>query len=173
MRPLLALVLASAVGCASPSSGTSGPSSASTPAPVQSGTPSATSVASPGFVASFDRTWRALPDAYASLGIKVNVIDTATRAVGFAGTVRHKLGTVALSKYFECGTSNGDIVADASDVALVIATQMGRSPEGSMRLMTQLRATANQPQFAHSTAFCTSKGTLEKALYDSLRTRVR
>ncbi len=165
MRLLFALVVTLAGACASAKS-SAAPISAS---PVTSAVPSV----SENFLATYDRLWAALPGVYASLGIKVNVADTTTRSVGFAGTVRRKLGVAALSTYFDCGRAQTEIIADSYDLSVIVASQVGRSSEGRLVVSTHATARARAPQFAHDVALCSSKGMLERALFDSLRARVR
>jgi len=167
------LVLVLAAGCAGKGS--------APPTPVPN-TP-ATQAASPAdlprsaplsqsFLVTYERLWQALPLAYASLGMKVNAADTATRAVGFAAVVRRKIGGVPISKYFDCGRSQIDIIADAYDISLVVASQVGRSSQGGIVVTTHARASAKAPTIAHDIALCSSTGVLERALYDSLKVKL-
>jgi len=121
---------------------------------------------------TFERIWAALPRAYAAVGITVNAIDTATRAVGFGGLIRKKLGDTPLSTYFECGTQIGPN-ADSYDITLVVASQVGRDPKTSQLVVTTgLRISARSPAFASTTTICTSKGELERRLMAALRAEV-
>jgi hypothetical protein len=165
-----------AVACAStkPAPGPSeGPVPVAVTARAPETVPAATAPVSRGFMASYERVWRALPEAFASLGITANVADTSTRAMGFAGMVRRKIGHEPVSKYFSCGrTDQNEMAADLYDVSAVLATQVGRSANGRIIVTTKARATAKSASFAHDNVFCTSTGFFESAIFDSLKVKL-
>ena len=120
------------------------------------------------FTASHEAIWEALPRAYAAVGLKVNAVDTVTRSVGFAGTIRSKLGDTRLSKYFNCG-SQIDANADRYDIHLFIASQVGRDPRSARLVVTTgLRATGQSPAFASTRTICTTTGELERRIWAAL-----
>jgi hypothetical protein len=120
-----------------------------------------------------ERIWAALPGAYKAVGIVVNAVDSTTRAIGFAGTVRRALGGVRLSKYFDCGSQMGEN-ADSYDVSIFIGTQVGRDPgTKGILVKTGLRVSARSPAFASTTTTCVSTGELESRIHAALQAELR
>src|SRR5438270_9156489 len=62
---------------------------------------------------SADRVWRVLKIAYDSLAIPVSTLDPSARTIGNGSLrIRRRLGDVAVSKYINCGNTQGGSSAD-------------------------------------------------------------
>ena len=72
-----------------------------------------------------DVAWRALPAVYDSLRIPPTTLDARTHHFGNEGMkIRQRLGTVALSKYIDCGQAQIGPSADSYDVFLTVTTTL-------------------------------------------------
>jgi len=164
-----AVLAAAVVALAACGTKTSTPTAAPTPVGSPAPTPGATSNAhSMAFVATFERIWAALPRAYAAAGLTVNAVDTVTRSVGFAGTLRTQIGDTPMSKFFNCG-SQVDANADRYDIHLFIASQVGRDPKsGRIVVTTGLRVAGQSPAFASTRTKCVTLGELERRIWAAL-----
>src|SRR5688572_27339217 len=154
-----AVLSAAVVALAACGTKTSTPTAASTPAAAPAPAPGATSIAhSMAFDATYERIWAALPRAYAAVGLTVNAVDTVTRSVGFAGTLRTKIGDTPMSKFFDCGSQLGPN-ADRYDIHLFIASQVGRDPRsGRIVVTTGLRVAGQSPAFSSTRSKCVTLG---------------
>jgi len=124
---------------------------------------------SESFVASPQAVWDALGPAYASVGLKVNGIDTVTRTMGFAGIIRHNLKGTRLSKFFDCGSQVG-ANADSYDIILYVASQVASNPQTKRILVTTgLRVSGQNPAFASTKSDCTTKGELERRIMEAIK----
>jgi len=164
-----ALLAAAVVALTACGTKTSTPTAAPKPAASPAPTPGATSTAhSMVFVATYERIWAALPRAYAAVGLTVNAVDTVTRSVGFAGTLRTKIGSTPMSKFFNCG-SQVDANADRYDIHLFIASQVGRDPRsGRIVVTTGLQVAGQSPAFASTRTICITTGELERRIWAAL-----
>ena len=78
-----------------------------------------------------DSVWNALPAAYDSLGIKLNVVDLKQHLIGNQGMkLRQKLGSTRLSKYLDCGNAQIGPSADSYDVLMSVMAHVGVNAEG-------------------------------------------
>jgi hypothetical protein len=183
-RPLLrsgfAVVLLGALaGCGA---ATAGPNTEPAPRPkaaVEALAPPVTQDAgvhaprSETFVASPDAVWAALGRAYASVGLKVNGVDTVTRTMGFAGIIRRNLKGTRLSTFFDCGAQMG-ANADSYDITLYVASQVASNPQTRNILVTTgLRVSGQNPAFASTKSACTTKGELERRIMDAIKKEVK
>jgi hypothetical protein len=170
-RMVLATVVVTLAACGTKTSTpTVAPTPAGSPTPARGTTDIVHSMA---FVAAYERIWAALPRAYAAVGLTVNAVDTVTRSVGFAGTIRTKIGDTPMSKFFNCGNQMGEN-ADRYDIHLFVASQAGHDPKtGRVVVTTGLRVSARSPAFASTTTFCTSSGELERRIWAALSAELR
>jgi hypothetical protein len=170
MRPILLLSLATLSGCAThtPSAGAGvspetvrivGPSGTTTLSRmVGAGAPAAvTAVAAP-----LDSAWRALPSVYASLEIPLTTLDAAQHLLGNEGMrVRRTLAGESLTRYLDCGATQGGPNAETYEVTMAVLTQLQPGAADSTIVATAVQASARSPSFSGEDVACTSTRRLE------------
>jgi hypothetical protein len=120
----------------------------------------ATSTTLVGF--SLDRVWVALRVAYDSLAIPVSTVDATSHTIGNASLrIRRKLGNVAMSKYVNCGNTQGGPSADSYELILGVVTRAEPAESGMTRLVTSVEAQGRPLTLSSEYARCTSTGGLE------------
>lgn len=116
-----------------------------------------------------DKVWKALPAAYDSIGLPLTVMDSRQHMIGNQGMkLRQKLGTVALSRYMDCGSAQNTPSADTYDVFLKVVSVVHTTDKGS-ELVTTMEAAAKPLTYAQEYSRCSPTG----ALQDKLATLVR
>ena len=165
-RVVFAAAVVALAACGTKTSTTAAPTPAGAPTEAAGATTPAYSMA---FVATYERIWDALPRAYAAVGLKVNAVDTVTRSMGFAGTIRTRIGNTPMSKFFDCGRQV-DANADRYDIHLFIASQVGRDPKTHRIVVTTgLRVAGQSPAFASTKSTCVTTGELERRIWAALQ----
>jgi hypothetical protein len=117
--------------------------------------------------------WKALPAAYADLGL------TGGPAIGqqqtFAAvlpTVRRQLNKVPLSRFLDCGTTAAGVSgADVHMVRLQVSSIVEPQPAGT-RVRTQVLARATSVENSNGAMDCSSTGVLEQRLAQALDARL-
>jgi hypothetical protein len=182
MRFALLLSVAMLAGCAS-SPGSSGP-----PAPDQTvripssggGTATSLSIASSTSAAvktlsaPLERIWNVLPAVYDSLGIPVTSRDAATHTIGNSSfKVRRRLGSVPLSRYLECGSTQGAPSADSYEILLSMTTTVQPGGADATTVTTTVDGMGRPVFVSAEYIHCGSKGGLESRFYDILNAELR
>jgi hypothetical protein len=118
-----------------------------------------------------DRAWTALRAAYDSLAIPVSTSDPATHTMGNSTLrVRRRLGGVAMSKYLNCGDTQGSPSADSYEVQLsVISVARAAEATGVTSILTTVEASARPITLAAEYTHCTSKGVLESRIVELVK----
>lgn len=187
MRALLACPLAlSLLACASSAGGSAG-APGSPPTGSAAPAPATMRVSTPGgnfnirvrpdemrstfiVAAPIDRVWRALPAAFDSLGVPGGVLDAAARRFGSTGfRVRRRLGTVAVSRYFDCGQTQIGENADEYDVQVQVVATLSPGTAGTTNVEILLDALARPVAFSQGYQACSTRGTLDARLVERLR----
>jgi len=120
-----------------------------------------------------DKVWAALATVYDSLGIPIATVDSKTMLLGNTGfNLRQRLGKTSLSKLIDCGRTQGFPSADTYDVHLQVTTQVRPKDQGST-LSTFLEAAARPAAFSGEYVRCSSLGTLEAAIVNGVRSRLK
>jgi len=123
----------------------------------------ATSTSVLGF--ALDRVWGALRVAYDSAAVPVSTFDATSHTIGNSALrVRRRLGEVALSKYINCGNTQGGNGADTYEVVFSIVTRAVPAESGTTRLTTVIDAQGRPITLGGEFTRCTSTGVLEKRL---------
>jgi hypothetical protein len=79
--------------------------------------------------------WVALKTTYDSLAIPISTIDPATHTMGNTTMrVRRRLGNIAMSKYINCGNTQGGPSADTYEIVLSVVTRAEAAEPGMSRL---------------------------------------
>jgi hypothetical protein len=127
--------------------------------------PSTTTVAFP-----VDSVFKALPAIYASLGVRLTVLDPKQHTLGNeAMKVRRQLGTVALRTYIDCGSSQGMPSADTYDVVLSVVTHVRATEPTGSEIATTVNASAKPMLFAQEWAKCGTTGALENRISEMVK----
>ena len=116
--------------------------------------------------------WAVLPWVYDSLGIKVSVADQASHVFGNRTLkLRRQLGTIALSKYINCGNAQGGPSADTYEVQASILTQLLPDTTGGTRVVTTVETSGRPVMLSGDYANCSSKGLLEQRIVELIKAR--
>ena len=117
--------------------------------------------------ASLERTWAALPSAYAAIDLGINSTDSIAHAAGDSMRVQGTIGAVPLSEVLDCGTPATGESADSVEVALFLTSRL--EPVDSLRtVVTNMIQAVAHPTGAAPFA-CRSRAVLERRLLEALR----
>lgn len=176
-RVLLLLPLAVLVGCASSAGVPSGRRDVTTITVAGSeggtlrlrndDTPFSTTIGLP-----VAKVWTALPAVFDSLGVPVTLIDPKQHLYGAQETkVRVKIGGVALSRYFDCGTTQIGANADSYEILLTVLAQLKPAPASMTTIEITVKAVARPVAFRQAYSDCQPKatGALDERLVEILR----
>jgi hypothetical protein len=119
------------------------------------------------------RIWNALPAVYDSLGLPITDRDAEARSMGTTSfKIRRRLGNVPLSRYLECGDTQGLPSADSYDVLLTVSTRL--APAGdSTAVVTRVDALARPTFVSGEYVNCGSTRALEKRFFDILAAELK
>jgi hypothetical protein len=123
--------------------------------------------------ASIDRIWAVLPAVYDSLQIPVTDRDETEHRIGNQGLrVRGRLGGVPLTRYFNCGSSQGGPNAETYQLHISVLT-FARAQGPATAMATTLQATARPVTLSGEAVQCSSTGALENRIVAMVRERAR
>jgi hypothetical protein len=111
-----------------------------------------------------DRVWAVMRAVYDSLGIPVASFDASTKTIGNTGLrLKRRLGEVALSKYINCGSTQGFPSADTYEVFLSVTTSVRPAASGpqATQISTTVDGQARPITFSGEPVRCSSLTTLE------------
>jgi hypothetical protein len=125
------------------------------------------------FAASAAQVWNALPAVYDSLSLPVTDRNAEARSIGTTSLkVRRRLGDVPLSRYLDCGDTQGSPSANSYEVVLTVATRL--TPDGdSTAVATTVNALARPVFVSGEYVNCGSTRALEKRFFDILNVELR
>ena len=177
MRAVMAFTTLAFTACASSHPGSSRPTSESVrvvgngPVNIRMSGSDATTTSTVAFPP--DQVWRVLPTIYDSLGIPIATVDSKQMLIGNTGfKVYQKLGKTSLSKFIDCGRTQGFPSADSYDVYLQITTQVQAKDQGSI-VSTLFEAAGRPMSISGEYVKCSSFGTLEAAITAAVRGRLK
>jgi len=114
--------------------------------------------------ASLADVWKALPAAYEHVGIPVTSSNPGLAVLGNDGfKLRRKLKDVPLTRYLDCGSTQGGPSAETYEIFLIIKTQL-QPVEGGTRATTSLEASGRPVSISGNYVRCTSTGRLEERI---------
>jgi hypothetical protein len=115
-----------------------------------------------------DRVWPAVRAAYDSLAVPVAIFDPATHSVGNSTLrVRRRLGDVPLSKYLNCGSTQGFPSADTYEIQMSVLTQVRPDPAtGGTTIFTTVQGQGRPMTISAEYTPCSSTGGLELKLIE-------
>jgi hypothetical protein len=117
-----------------------------------------------------DQVWRVLPAVYESLEIPVDQMDTATRVIGNQSLkARRRLGGAPLTRFFDCGRTQGGANAETYELHLSILTRVTQDALEVTTVSTAIQATGRPISFAGDPVRCTSTGALESRIIEALK----
>jgi hypothetical protein len=123
--------------------------------------------------APVDKVWEALAPVYQSLGIEVSTLDTPRRTIGNPSLkVRRRLGTVTLTKYIDCGSTQGTQSAETYEIVLNIHTQLQSQSPNSTIVRTTFQSAGRPVSLSTEYRTCASTGALEAKIAELLRNRL-
>jgi len=125
-------------------------------------------------LAPADQVWRALPAAYEALAIPVTHLDSATHVIANSGiTVRRRLGKVPLTRYIDCGDSQGVPSAETYEIRLSVLTRLQAGATGTSIVATSVQATGRPVSLSGTDVRCSSTRQLESRLVNALRAQLQ
>ena len=121
------------------------------------------------------RVWPAVRAAFDSVAVPVAVFDEASHSVGNSTLrVRRRLGEVALSKYLNCGSTQGFPSADTYEIQMSVLTQLRSDPEsGGTTILTTVQGQGRPMTISSEFTPCSSTGGLEKQIVDVVSRALR
>jgi hypothetical protein len=118
------------------------------------------------------RVFSVLRPVYDSLSIPVTRVSAQQRVIGNDGLrLRRRMGSAPLSRYLDCGRTQGGSNADTYEINMTIETVVREGTAGST-LQTSLTATAHSVNFPGAPVRCSSTGELETAIAQGVRARL-
>lgn len=125
------------------------------------------------FTAAPGDVWKAVPDAYAELGIEVGTVDPENRVIGNPKLVaRGRLAGQPLTRWVSCGVDAfGVPLSNAHRVELSVLSEVRSSPDGGTAVETRVGGVALRSA-SGANAVCTSTGKLERRIAQAIRERV-
>jgi hypothetical protein len=112
---------------------------------------------------TMDRTFGAVRAAYDSLSLPVATVDAATHTIASPTLhLRRRLGDVPLSKYINCGNTQGGQSADGYEIQLTIQTVLQAADGGTTRVLSTVSAEGRPITIAGEYTHCASTGNLER-----------
>jgi len=114
---------------------------------------------------SIDRAWPAVRSAYDSLSLPVATADPATHTLATTALrLRRRLGETSLSKYINCGNTQGGQSADSYEIQLSVQTVLQPADAGTTRVLSTVTAEGRPITLSGEYTRCTSTGNLERAI---------
>ena len=116
-----------------------------------------------------DHVWAIMRTVYDSLGIPIAAFDPASRTIGNNNLrLKRRLGEVALSKYVNCGSTQGFPSADTYEVFLSIVTSVRPDASGpqATQITTTIDGQARPITFSGEPVRCSSLTTLEARIVE-------
>ena len=183
MRRVTALSAVVLCACASSQQSTSAPppvdqtvhvatatgATGSTMTMTQSDDPSRRTVAAPA-----SRVWDALPAVYQTLGLPVTDRNVQAQTIGTTSfKVRRRLGDAPLSRYLDCGDTQGSPSANSYEVVLTVNTRLAPAAGDSTSVLTTVTAQARPVFVSGEYVNCGSTRALEQRFFDILNVELR
>ena len=143
---------------------TSNASGGSTIVVAQSESPSNRTIAAPAAT-----IWNALPGVYETLGLPITDRNAEARTMGTSSfKIRRRLGNVPLSRYLDCGSTQGSASADSYEVLLTVTTQLMPAASDTTAVSTTVSAMARPVFVSGEYINCGTTRALEKRFFDLL-----
>lgn len=116
-----------------------------------------------------ERAWALLPDAFASIGLTVNAVDSASHVMGDSTTLTGKLGKLNADDVVDCGRPPAGRHADSVAVAVFVTARLDVTDTLGVWVTNTLQAVAKPVGAAP--ILCGSRGVVERHLLEAIRSR--
>jgi hypothetical protein len=124
--------------------------------------------------APVSRIWDALPAVYETLGLPITDRNVQAHSMGTTSfMVRRRLGDAPLSRYLDCGDTQGSPSANSYEVVLSVATSLTPATNDSTAVSTNVTAMARPVFVSGEYVNCGSTRALEKRFFDLLSVELR
>lgn len=117
-----------------------------------------------------DRVWEVLPQVYRQMPIPIHRLNPSAHLVEGSLEVHGRFHGKALSRFVNCGVSVMGANADTYNVQVRLSSNVDTTADGRTQLRTMVSASAARN--GGSTVSCSSFGTLEKMIADSVQSAV-
>lgn len=112
-----------------------------------------------------ERAWPALVAAYKAVGIPITDVDSRAYFIGNRDLrLRGRLGDTRLSRYLDCGHTQGNQSANTYEVHMDVQTRLAPENADTTAIRTTIEATARPSTFAGHDVRCSSTGRLERRI---------
>ena len=119
-------------------------------------------------------TWAALRAVYDSLGIAVATVDQGNHVIGNPEMkLRRRLGEVGLSKYIDCGNTQGAPSAETYEIRMSVFTQAQAATPTSTSVLTTVEARGRPITMSGEYSICSSTGLLERRIAELVKARLQ
>ncbi len=117
------------------------------------------------------KVWAALPAVFDSLGITPTTIDPTKRLIGTEGAkLRQRIGGIALSRFFDCGTTQVGPNADSYEVLIMVYAQLKTAPANTTTVEVTVNARARPVAFRQGYSDCQPQSrTLDAHMIELIR----
>jgi hypothetical protein len=120
------------------------------------------------------RVWDALPAVYQTLGLPITDRNNQAQTIGTTSfKVRRRLGDAPLSRYLDCGDTQGSPSANSYEVVLSVNTRLVPAAGDSTTVATTVTAQARPVFVSGEYVNCGSTRALEKRFFDILTAELR
>lgn len=115
------------------------------------------------------RVWNVLPAVYQTLGLPITDRNVQSQSIGTTSfKVRRRLGDAPLSRYLDCGDTQGSPSANSYDVLLTVTTRLAPAAGDSTTVSTTVAAQARPVFVSGEYVNCGSTRALERRFFDLL-----
>lgn len=117
-----------------------------------------------------DVAWSRLPGVLQAIGLSVDAIDPTERRIGHSGETLSRLDGKRLSNFLNCGVgTTAQPYANFYRVVLSYEVRLAAREVGSAaRAEMRVQATATPRDVSGNSLTCTSKGTLERLVFERI-----
>ncbi len=117
---------------------------------------------------TLERAWEVLPLVYRQMPIPIQRLSPAAHVVGGSFGIHGRFHGKPISKFLNCGFSVMGANADMYNVQIRVSSNVDTTADGRTQLRTMLSSSAASN--GGTTVPCSSFGTLEKMIADSVQT---
>jgi hypothetical protein len=121
-----------------------------------------------------ERVWSVIRAVYDSLAIPVTIFDPASHTIGNAALrVRRRLGETALSKYLNCGSTQGGSSADTYEIQMSVTSVVAPEESGTTSIVTTVQGQGRPITLSSEYTTCSTTGGLEMRVLEAVKARLR
>lgn len=125
------------------------------------------------YTASVSAVFTALEAAFTATEIPLTLRDPARGSIGNEGyKFRRKLADLPSRRLFDCGGTSGMPNAETYTITMSVLSNVSDAGGGTVKLVTVVQASAENPNYPGSGVACASTGVLEDRLAAAVRNRL-